>query len=233
MEQMFPERSDLNPSLLWVDGATWTSLRSWGPTWRLRWRRPRGTPPTSHGSPTASSPPPPRISLAAGRGYILLTWTHTLNMEVDLQSLFGLHVTWCAQLFSLAETPQLPPSSSLWPTSHGSPTVSSHPPPRISLAAGTGYILLTWTHRLNMEVDLQSLFGLHVTWCAQLFSLAETSATPSLPPHLAYQPWKPNCQLTPTAEDIIGGRYRIYIAYMEPRLTDLYHFFSMFYLWRP
>ncbi len=30
-------------------------------------------------------------------------------MEVDLQSLFGLHVTWCAQLYSLAETPQLPP----------------------------------------------------------------------------------------------------------------------------
>ncbi len=28
-------------------------------------------------------------------------------------------------------------------------------------------------HRLNMEVDIQSLFGLHVTWCAQLFSLAE------------------------------------------------------------
>jgi hypothetical protein len=32
-------------------------------------------------------------------------------MEVDLQSLFGLHVTWCAQLYSLAETPQLPPPS--------------------------------------------------------------------------------------------------------------------------
>ncbi len=31
-------------------------------------------------------------------------------MEVDLQSLFGLHVKWCAQLYSLAETPQLPPS---------------------------------------------------------------------------------------------------------------------------
>ncbi len=34
-------------------------------------------------------------------------------MEVDFQSLFGLHVTWCARLFSLAETPQgrnsLPP----------------------------------------------------------------------------------------------------------------------------
>ncbi len=33
-------------------------------------------------------------------------------MEVDLQSLlFGLYVTWCAQLYSLAETPQLPPPS--------------------------------------------------------------------------------------------------------------------------
>ncbi len=30
-------------------------------------------------------------------------------MEVDLQSLFGLHVTWCAQLYSLAKTPLLPP----------------------------------------------------------------------------------------------------------------------------
>ncbi len=40
-------------------------------------------------------------------------------------------------------------------------------------------------HWLNMEVDLQSLFGLHVTWCAQLYSLAETQQLhPSLPPHL-------------------------------------------------
>ncbi len=31
-----------------------------------------------------------------------------LNMELDLQSLFGLHATWCTQLYSLAETPQLP-----------------------------------------------------------------------------------------------------------------------------
>jgi hypothetical protein len=31
-------------------------------------------------------------------------------MEVDLQSLFGLHVKWCAQLYSLAETrPRTPP----------------------------------------------------------------------------------------------------------------------------
>ncbi len=33
---------------------------------------------------------------------------HRLNLEVDLQSLFGLHVTWCAQLHSLTDTPQLP-----------------------------------------------------------------------------------------------------------------------------
>ncbi len=31
-------------------------------------------------------------------------------MELDLQSLFRLHVTWCAQLFSLAESPQPSPS---------------------------------------------------------------------------------------------------------------------------
>jgi hypothetical protein len=30
-------------------------------------------------------------------------------MELDIQSLFGLHVTWCAQLFLLAETPHPPP----------------------------------------------------------------------------------------------------------------------------
>ncbi len=39
---------------------------------------------------------------------------HRLNMEVDLQGLFGLHVTWCAQLHSLAETPQYTP----FPPSH-------------------------------------------------------------------------------------------------------------------
>ncbi len=35
-----------------------------------------------------------------------------------------------------------------------------------------------------MGVDLQRLFGLHVTWCAQLYSLAETLQLPPLPPHL-------------------------------------------------
>ncbi len=40
--------------------------------------------------------------------------------------------------------------------------------------------------RLNMELDLQSIFGLHVTWCAQLFSLGPRNP---LPPHRAYKTW--------------------------------------------
>jgi hypothetical protein len=40
--------------------------------------------------------------------------THRLNMEVDLQSLFGLHVTWCVQLYSLAETTLLRPFPRIW-----------------------------------------------------------------------------------------------------------------------
>jgi hypothetical protein len=36
-----------------------------------------------------------------------------------------------------------------------------------------------------MEVDLRSLFGLHVTWYAQLYSLAETTPQP-LPPALGW-----------------------------------------------
>ncbi len=35
---------------------------------------------------------------------------HRLNMELDFQSLFGS----CVQLYSLAETPQLPPSPRIW-----------------------------------------------------------------------------------------------------------------------
>ncbi len=35
-----------------------------------------------------------------------------------------------------------------------------------------------------MELDLQSLFGLYVTWCALLYSMAGTPEPPALPPHL-------------------------------------------------
>ncbi len=36
-------------------------------------------------------------------------------------------------------------------------------------------------HKLNMEVDLQSLFGLRVPWCAKLYSLAEPRNSPPPP----------------------------------------------------
>ncbi len=49
------------------------------------------------------------VSQSCGGGGNFLGVQHRLNMEVDLQSLFGLHVTWCAQLYSWAETPKLPP----------------------------------------------------------------------------------------------------------------------------
>jgi hypothetical protein len=42
--------------------------------------------------------------------------------------------------------------------------------------------IVYYIRRLHMELDLQSLFGLHVTWCAQLFSLTETPQPPPLPP---------------------------------------------------
>ncbi len=46
------------------------------------------------------------------------------------------------------------------------------------------YIVDYSKHRLNMEVDLQSLFGLHVTWCAHCTAVLidRTPATPSLHP---------------------------------------------------
>jgi hypothetical protein len=59
-------------------------------------------------------PPPPRLSANTawkGTSLCAVSRYHRLNMEVDLQSLFGLHVTWYAQLYSLAETLQAPQSS--------------------------------------------------------------------------------------------------------------------------
>ncbi len=61
----------------------------------------------------------------------------------------------------------------------------------IPLTSGSGWPKNMWIRwirirntGLNIEVDLQSLFGLHVTWCAQLYSLAETPQPPPMPPHL-------------------------------------------------
>ncbi len=49
---------------------------------------------------------------------------HRLNRKLDLQSLFGLHVTWCAQLFSLTETPLSPPPPIIWAHIRGALLVS-------------------------------------------------------------------------------------------------------------
>ncbi len=53
----------------------------------------------------------------------------------------------------------------------------------VSLACGARNWLGA-THRLNMELDLQSFFGLHVTWCEQLYSVSETPHPPSSPPRI-------------------------------------------------
>ncbi len=56
---------------------------------------------------------------------------------------------------------------------------------KFSQPGATRYMDIQYVqHRLNMEVDLHSLFGLHVTLCAQLYSLAETLQLPPSPPHL-------------------------------------------------
>jgi hypothetical protein len=83
-------------------------------------------------------------------------------MELDLQSLFGLHVY--RQLFSLAETPYPPPPAFelIYEGAIGQPrwTTSLCDP----LLSGQG-LLECNTQILNMELDLQSLFGFHVHSC--------------------------------------------------------------------
>ncbi len=75
----------------------------------------------------------------------------------------------------------------------------------------------TVSHRLNMEVDLQSLFGLHVTWCAQLCSLAETPQPPNPPVyegamvskdrrHLFANPWWKYLY-----KDLVRARFNYYV----------------------
>ncbi len=64
-------------------------------------------------------PPPPLLFGFPIFAYgTLLTYkcpSRRLNMDnIDLHSLFGLHVTWFAQLYSLSETPQRPPSPRIW-----------------------------------------------------------------------------------------------------------------------
>ncbi len=48
---------------------------------------------------------------------------------------------------------------------------------------------------VNIELDLQSLFGLHVTWCAQLYIL------------IGWDPWDPASNPPPPAFGLIRERY--------------------------
>jgi hypothetical protein len=69
---------------------------------------------------------------------------HRINMEVDLQNLFGLHVTCCAQLYSLAVTPQSPPhldsyTRALLPIGQQRQTTSLCNPLDVSFPSGNKY----------------------------------------------------------------------------------------------
>ncbi len=88
-----------------------------------------------------------------------------------------------------------------------------------------------WDYRLNMEVDPQSLFGLHVTWCTQLYSLAKTPLPPpprppSLPPHLdsytrALLDWDP----PPAPQE---KRQELWIPSLTPPLVKLHELSTPF-----
>ncbi len=57
----------------------------------------------------------PRVPQPLPRQQVGFLSQNRLNMEMDLQGLFGFYVTLSGQLYSLAETPQLPgPSPRIW-----------------------------------------------------------------------------------------------------------------------
>jgi hypothetical protein len=49
------------------------------------------------------------VTVEGWRGYILVPWQHRLNMELDLRSLFGLHVHSCTHW--MIPRPATPPPS--------------------------------------------------------------------------------------------------------------------------
>ena len=81
------------------------------------------------------------------------------------------------------------------------------------------------THRLNMELDLQSLFGLHVTWCAQLYSLAETPQPHPIPPH-----WDSYARALSVSKD---RHLFVTPCFHSSALLKLVKFFdrNIFYMW--
>ncbi len=91
----------------------WRECRCWPSTGRWRTSATRYSTSFAGWRPAYSSVPTSWPGRWSSLIRFLIRWgnpsDHRLNMEVDLQSLFGFHATWCAQLYSLAETRQLPP----------------------------------------------------------------------------------------------------------------------------
>jgi hypothetical protein len=104
------------------------------------------------------------------RHLFMLHNTHILNMELDLQSSSGLHVHSC--------THWLRPRISLPPPHLGSYTWA------LLVSQDRRHHFVTSWHRLNMEVDFQSLFWApcHVMSTAVL--IGWDPATLSLPPRI-------------------------------------------------
>ncbi len=98
---------------------TWTPAILWATRWRSTETTSTGTNPSSRPSTGSSSTQTPWLDTVRViyTGVIGISWCtlgygtvctiHRLNMELDLQSLFGLHVQSCTHC--LAETPPPPP----------------------------------------------------------------------------------------------------------------------------
>ncbi len=78
---------------------------------------------------------------------------HRLNMEVDLQSLFGLYVTCCAQWYLLAETPQPFPPQPFPPSP--SPRIGTHIRGRFSSALCYRFSIYSLKKSVFLGMDIK------------------------------------------------------------------------------
>ncbi len=83
------------------------------------------------------------------------------------------------------------------------------------------FLLLPQSHRLNMKLDLQRLFGLHMH--AQLFSLAETPQAHPTPSHLGAigQPKQTTSLCDPLHSLILTFCLHLYFRYMSVCIVQL------------
>ncbi len=112
--------------------------------------------------------------------------SHFRGSKIYVQRHVGLwHVTLkCSPLKQIKQV-HCKPQHTLPPFHRGSAYYSQ----RHSESYGNLLSRIGLHHRLNMEVVVQSLFGLHVTWCAQLYSLAAALLVSKDRRHLFLTPW--------------------------------------------